>query len=351
MTVRQWAARAARTITVHALYYTGFLQLWQAIVLRRKAVVLMYHRVLTAEERRQTASHPAVVVDRETFARHAALLKRRFVVLSLEEFAHHIERRIPFPNSSCVITFDDGWRDNYSNALPILRQHGLPALVFLPAGYIGHRRLFWQEALTHLLVRVVGAVRSNPGRRAEFEAILADAGLAPVLDVSGEDPRPPIIAAVSGQKQLTRPTLEHLIDTLAARLGVRTDELSDTDGFVDWDQVDAMSRHGVAFGGHGIDHLLLTQVTDAQADAEIRGSKHLLDSTFAGTAPTFSYPNGYVTPAIVDRVRAAGFRLGFITRRGFISCTDDPLTLRRLNVHEAVTSSPPMFLARIVGLI
>ena len=76
----------------------------------------------------------------------------------------------------------------------------------------------------------------------------------------------------------------------------------------------------------------------------------MLESRFPAAVPTFSYPNGYHTPAIVERTRAAGFRLAFITRRGFVSCDNDPLTIPRLNVHESVTGSAPMLVARIVGL-
>ena len=185
---RAWRPAANYAIKVavsYGLYYTGLLQLWQRVIMRRKAVVLMYHRVLTDEERQLTGSHPAIVIDRETFASHMALLKRRFSVLSLEEFARHIEQKIPFPDSSCLITFDDGWRDNVTNALPILQRHGLPALIFLPVNYIGCRRLFWPEALTHLLVRAVLEVRRHPERRDRLRSILAPAGLDGVLSRLG----------------------------------------------------------------------------------------------------------------------------------------------------------------------
>src|SRR3712207_3686640 len=99
---------AIKVTIAYTLYYTGVFRVWQSIALRRKAVVLMYHRVLTPEARRRTGSHPGIVVDRRTFARHMAVLKRRFVVLSTEEFARHLERREPLPDSSCLITFDDG---------------------------------------------------------------------------------------------------------------------------------------------------------------------------------------------------------------------------------------------------
>lgn len=339
-----------KVLAAFVLYYTGLLLLWQRWLMRRRAVVLMYHRVLSNEQRAVTASHPAIIVGRATFARQMAALNRHFTVLSVEQMAEHLERKVPFPDRSAVITFDDGWRDNYTNALPILRDQQLPALVFLPAGYIGTRRLFWQEALGHLLAQVVTAAGTDPMARARLTPLLAPVGLAHLLEIRDGDPRPAVIAAVGSQKPRSRADIDRLIESLAAELGVNLDELARIDGFMDWAEVDAMGRHGVSFGGHGVNHLLLTQVSDEEADREIRGSREVLDDRFAGTVPTFSYPNGYVTSELVNKVKAAGFKLAFITRRGFVSAEDDPLTLRRLNIHETVTDSTPMFLARIVGL-
>jgi peptidoglycan/xylan/chitin deacetylase (PgdA/CDA1 family) len=339
-----------KIVVAHTLYYLGLLQLWQSIVTRRKAVVLMYHRVLSSEERRRTASHPGIVVDRDTFARQMHVLKRRFVVLSVDEFAARMQRRLPFDNSSCLITFDDGWRDNFTNALPILRELRLPALIFLPVSYIGRRRLFWQEMLTHLLVRVVHEVRQAPVRQDRFRALLAPVGLESVINLTDDDPRLSIIGAVGTRKMVPASVLEKLSAALAAELGVALDELDDTDSFMDWTQVAAMAQQGVAFGGHGAEHYLLTEVPADQAQADIRTSKEVIDRTFAGTVPTFSYPNGSWSPELAERVKCSGYRLAFTTNPGLVTCNDHMYTIRRVNIHEDVTDTTPMFLARIVGL-
>jgi len=66
--------------------------------------------------------------------------------------------------------------------------------------------------------------------------------------------------------------------------------------------------------------------------------------------PTFSYPNGSWSPAVVDTVRECGYRLAFTTQSGPVESADDPLTLRRVNIHEDAAATVPMFLARILGL-
>lgn len=346
MTVR----RALKVAVARLLYATGMLQAWQRRTLRAGAVVLMYHRVLTAEERATTASHPAIVVSLETFERQMALLARRFNVMSLERFAHHLEERIPFPDSTVVVTFDDGWRDNASNALPVLERHGVPALVFLPAAYVNTDRVFWQEALVSLLTQAVREHGRNASRSTAVSELLASVGLDTLLGERGPGLPQRVQAAVGQQKAMPRSQMSALIERLASALGVRLGDLSRRDGFMDWDGVAAMKRGGVDFGGHGVDHLLLTQVSEQDLENEVRGSKQFVDGSLRTPVATFSYPNGYLNDRVVDSVRSAGFRLAFTTKRGIVRCTDDRLTIGRLNVHENMTDSDAMFMARLVGL-
>ena len=350
MTARQQLNYTLKLIVSHLLFYCGLLQLWQKIGMRRKAVVLMYHRVLTDDELQRTASHPALVVGRDSFESQMAVLKSRFKVLSLEEFATRIKERTPFSDSSCLITFDDGWRDNLTNALPILRRYGLPALIFLPVNYIGQHRMFWQEGLTHALLNVVMETRRDPAQLSRFNDFLSPFGLQSVLQLTARDPRPGVIAAVGRQKQLPRAKVQELVASLAAALGVQESDWTGPDGFITWQQAESMSKQDISFGSHGVEHLLLTQITNDEAEAEIRISKDVLDQKLRASVPTFSYPNGYLTDAHVNQVAAAGYQLAFITRRGLVSCTDPPFTIRRLNIHESATSTTPMFMARLVGL-
>ena len=351
MISRQQLIYRVKRTAARLLYSLGLMQAWQAITLRRRAVVLMYHRVLTAEQRRRAGSHPALVVDADTFARQMAFLKEHFVVMSVAQFAEHLEQRRPFPPSTCIITFDDGWHDNYQNAVPVLARLGLPSLIFLPINYIGGRRVFWQEALVQLLHRAISQVREQPDSRAAIEAVLKPVGLAGVLEMNATDPKAALFSIVTEQKRLSREAIEQLVGDLARAIGVEPEELAHADGFIDWSQVEEMSRQGVTFGGHGLEHLLLTQVSDAQVDREVTGSKAALDQRLREPTPTFSYPNGYCTPKVAEKVKSVGYRLAFIATGGPVTCNDDPWTVGRVNIHESVTDTEPLFLARLVGLI
>jgi len=342
---------AVKVGVAHILYALGLLQLWQRIALRRRAVVLMYHRVLTAEQRRQSGSHPAIIVEPETFSGHMLLVKRRFKVLSLEDFTDRIERKIPFDDSSCLITFDDGWTDNVTNALPILRKYALPAVVFLPVNFIGRNRLFWQEALVHLLVLAVMTVRKDPTRETRFRDLLDPIGLGEIFDVRYDDPRPYVIEAISkNRKWLTPSVIEATLTNLRIELRVENGDSAGIDSFMSWEQVDTMSRQGIEFGGHGAEHRLLSQIPIPEAREDIQLSKEVIDLKLKCDTATFSYPRGYWNPEVAGLVKASGFRLAFLAQGRSISCHANPFAIQRINICQAATESMPMFLARVVGL-
>ena len=345
------ASRWARIAAVHALYYMGILSLLQAIRLRRRAVVLMYHRVLTDEQRRATGSHPGILVTRDTFARHMAFLNRRFTVLSLEEFAERLRNREPFPDSSCLITFDDGWLDNFENALPILEAERLPAVIFLPVNFIGTDRMFWRETLTLLLVEALAEMRRQPARREKFRSMLQGAGLASVLDITDAEPREAVSDALAPLKGAAPGTVPGLIASLSEELGISVADLGSTDRFMCWERIEAMSRHGITFGGHGAEHRLLGGLRPEEVDGEVSAARTVVQDRVGPRVPAFSYPNGSWSPAVTDAVRRAGFQLAFTTDAGTVSATDDPFTIRRVNISEDVTHTRPLFLARLVGLL
>jgi peptidoglycan/xylan/chitin deacetylase (PgdA/CDA1 family) len=351
MTARERITYSIRVVLSHALYYGGVLHLVRRFALRRKAVVLMYHRVLNGEQQARTASHRGLVVGSETFARHIAIIKRLFRVLTVDDLANHLANRIPFDGPCCLITFDDGWIDNLENALPILREQGVPAVMFLPVNFVGSGRLFTREALTHLLVKLIEAIRCEPTRREAFRPHLAPLGLDTLLDAADPDPLPAVIKAVGSHRFASGTAFEAAIAALSTELGVNGADLSDLDTFVDWSQVDLLAAQGFSFGGHGVDHRVLTQVPEDVVRFEAETSKKVLDARLHRPTRAFAYPNGAWTPEVAETVRSAGYELAFTVEPGTVGCDDAPFSLRRVNIHEDMTRSTPMFLARLVGVL
>jgi peptidoglycan/xylan/chitin deacetylase (PgdA/CDA1 family) len=104
--------------------------------LRNRSLVLMYHRVL-ADHEVSPEIKPGMYVTSHAFERHLAYLADNHDVVGLDDLHEWLHGRRQYSRIPCVITFDDGWVDNYTNAFPLLKKYGLSATIFLITDEIG----------------------------------------------------------------------------------------------------------------------------------------------------------------------------------------------------------------------
>jgi len=263
----------------------------------------------------------------------------------------HLDTGRPFPDSSCLITFDDGWQDNLTHAWPVLRALRLPAVIYLPVNFIGTTRLFWREALTHVLLEAVRRVRAEGSVSGDLRALLRAHALDHVLAIADDDPRDAVVAAVQQQAHRRMDDDGAILASIERELGVDVSALDTPDTFLSWDDVAALASGGIEFGAHGTEHRLLGALPVADAEIEVRESRRIVGERVGRPVLGLSYPNGSVTPAVRALVAAAGYRAAFTTEPGTVSAHDDRFMLRRVNVHEDMTRSTPLFLARMLGVL
>ena len=113
--------------------------------------ILLYHRVLDIQKGGDFCSLPGIIVSVNMFNQQMRYLSKNYNVISLDHLVDSLKNNSPLPKKGVVITFDDGWRDNYSFALPILKKYNLPATIFLTSGYIGTNKTFWPEQVMSIL--------------------------------------------------------------------------------------------------------------------------------------------------------------------------------------------------------
>jgi peptidoglycan/xylan/chitin deacetylase (PgdA/CDA1 family) len=329
------------------LYATGVLHALLYVRLRKRAVVLMYHRVIASEDVDRAFSHPGIVVEARTFDKHLRLLRKHLRVVPLEVFGERMRSGAPFPSRTCLVTFDDGWSDNHARALPLLAKHGLPAVVFLPTAYIDGARCFWQETLTHAAFLAL----QDPGAESGAAGFLRDLGFAapfPPADARGREAIHEQVVRLKGVPAHAREALlaraEHIVAT-------RTGPADRLDTFLSWAQVRAMADAGIRFGSHGRSHEPLTGLPRERVLDELRASKRTIETALGTRVVAFSYPNGDYDAGIRDAVAACGFDVAFTTEDGTVSAADDRYRIRRVNVHEGAASTVPLLMARIAGLL
>ncbi|MGI6388548.1 MAG: polysaccharide deacetylase family protein [Desulfomonilia bacterium] len=118
-----------KNIIAGLLYYSCLLDMLSIKRLSGRGFILMYHRIVRSREQYRNLIQPGMFVTEETFEKHLAFLKKKFSIITLDEMVRRIDRGQSV-NRCCSITFDDGWKDTYDVAFPILKKYQVPASVF-----------------------------------------------------------------------------------------------------------------------------------------------------------------------------------------------------------------------------
>jgi peptidoglycan/xylan/chitin deacetylase (PgdA/CDA1 family) len=306
--------------------------------LRGRVLILGYHRVLPVTELRRQFVQPGMYVRPEVFEAHVRFLRQHFRIVSLADFLVLQRLRTWDPGQRyCVITFDDGWLDNYLYAYPILRHYQVPATIFVSTGLIESDEWLWPDRLGWLLSRAprregAATVRERLGPLAGRFAWLAEVIRRPTPAR--------IDAAIEICKRVPMETVTDLIGELTARLGV---EIPKRPLFLQWRDIAEMSRAGVTFGSHAVTHRQLPTLSDADLRMEVAGSLQTLRRSGANWLPVFCYPNGDYAAAVLEEVRGAGYTAAVSTDAGAERWdAPDPFRLRRVGVHDDVSATPAL---------
>lgn len=289
---------------------------------RRILRVVTYHRILAPGD---ASVYPGVVsTTPEGFASQVRTLASRFRVLSLDEAVSALKGRSSLPPRALLFTFDDAYRDFAEHAWPVLRGHGLPAVLFVPTAYPGRPELpFWWDRLYRAFAC---ARREDPLPSA-----------AGVLRVRTRAERERSFRRVRDRvKELPHREAMELVARVCGAL-----EPSPAQGEVlDWDELRALASEGVALCAHTRTHPRLDRISPDAVRAEVAGSLADLQRELGGVQPVLAYPGGFYDRTTLRVVRELGIEVAFTTHRGLNDLRSvDPLQLRRIPVGRRTTEA------------
>lgn len=314
--------------------------------LQGKAVILTYHRVVSEGELETQCIQDGMYVLVETFAEQMKFLKTHFVVLSFSELLRMWEENSWDPaRRYCVVTFDDGWLDNYIYALPVLTAHSIPATVFLPTAFVGTNEWFWPDKIGWLYRQFV----QRSVKEQEFIVSVLQGEHARVYGAEntllqlqqGSD------AVVEWCKTLSPAQIPMFVAGWADALQVTVPSNRQV---VNWDEVRAMSDAGVSFGSHSVTHTILTKLNREGVMREAVDSWASLTQRSVRLVPVFCYPNGDWSEEIRRCVQAAGYQAATSTQFGYETQTPSNLfSLNRVSVHHDISYSNALFAFHLAG--
>ncbi len=302
-----------------------------AKLLRRQPllVVFTFHRVTGDDSQvdhlvTYDRGIPAAVFDGQLCE-----IKRRFAVLSIDQFIDVVDGREVPQNPSCLLTFDDADSEFLTAALPVLQRHNCPAVVFAPTDYIGTTRRFWHLRVSNAFHKADEmawpkikklAEYFSPKRRHWLEALNLDQRALAcwrfniALDALPED-------------EIER-VLNELETITGAEyvLGIKC---------MDWEQLRTLEQCGIAVESHSVSHRKLARISLSEAAGELAISKAAIESKLGKKVRAVCYPAGSCSGEVSRAALEVGYQLGFTTRIGGV-CYPVPgldrLTLKRFDM-------------------
>jgi peptidoglycan/xylan/chitin deacetylase (PgdA/CDA1 family) len=348
--------KIVKQVLAFLIFYSGFLNLY--LYLRRKLssmpdfTILMYHKVLDVKHNRENHPLPGMVTLESTFDKQMRYIKKNFNVISLDALISYLKDKKNPPARSMVITFDDGWRDNYLFAFPILKRYDLPATIFLSTDYIDTSKMFWFHVVSFILQARVLTFQKMTDILNKFEQINPEEKRSIVESFALAD------VFIEKLKRIKPDIQEKIIREMTKESDIRMNERGKQRWMLDWGEIKEMAENQISFGSHAHSHRILTYLNFTQIKKELTESKRAIEEKMNRPANCFAYPNGDYTPPIKELVREEGYLCACTVEKPRKRQDEiDLFALPRIGIHEGMSLgitgklSKAMFSCQIAGFL
>ncbi len=296
---------------------------------RRKLIILIYHRVLNSPDF-MNPNH----ATSDSFEWQMKLLANYFNVLPLSVALDKLKAGSLPPCAVCI-TFDDGYADNYLNALPILKRYDLPATFFITSGVLNENRM-WNDD-------IVETVR-------HYEK--------PVLDLTALDLGVYDIDTPNKKSQIAKQIENHLKYLPFAERAKKCKVIANLTPnlpqnlMLTNEQLKNLSNElGMEIGGHSVNHPILANIEPINWQREIQDCKTQLENIIEKTVRYFAYPNGKFNMDFDQQhaifVKKCGYEAAFSTNWCCVSQKSDLFSLPRFTPWD---KTPMKFMLRMASM-
>lgn len=304
---------------------------------RQKLLVVVYHGIT-----RQCYDPPIwTQLPVNVFDEQIQFLKGNYHLISMRELTRALEEKRDLPPRSAMVTFDDGLKNNYTVAFPILERYSLPATIFLTTDLIGTERFFWFDELYFIVRHGMMTALGNRSQKLPKEM---SAGIAQEY-----------IRRVEQLKRLSENERCEMLGQLKEEYSWNDSPPREDFGLLTWDNVREMDQSGfIDFGIHTATHAILSITPDQEWYREIRKPRKLLSDHLNKNIDSFCFPNG--VPLVdfsdihVQYLRKCGYLCAFTTQSDLWD-GKDPFRIGRIPAGFDITSDGFFFRINTAGVI
>jgi peptidoglycan/xylan/chitin deacetylase (PgdA/CDA1 family) len=252
------------------------------------------------------------------FDQQLSFLAQYFSFVGIDDIIAFLKNGKKLPKNPVFLSFDDGYRECLTVALPILERHGARATFFIPTEFIERRRLFWWD-------RIALAVQNADRSEIEIEY---PKPLKLDLSRSAESAKSQLIQIVKKTKRLdVERFLRDLEDACGRPLTPEAERRIVDESLMTWAEVAKLARAGMDIGSHTRTHRVLQTLDPAEHEAELLGSRRELEARLGTPVRSIAYPVGYSLggeATLRSAVERAGYDVGFTCRAGVMPTFASP---------------------------
>lgn len=307
---------------------TGFIRFGRGL-LKKTLTVINYHRIANIEDI-PDSFQPNISASPQGFDEQMQYLMKWYQVISLGDLTEYLTSKKPLPIYPALITFDDGYLDNFTNAFPILQKYNLPAIIFLASGYISSNLPFYWDLACYCFMYSKKDYVVFPNNQERKW-------------VSEIEKKKILQEWIETLKILDETEKLKWVNKLPEIMDVSVPENQYQNMMLTWEHVREMHSMKIDFGAHTITHPILTRIPTEQVRKEIIGSKQKIEEELKHPITSFAYPNGTnydFNKQIVKVVKEAGISAAFTLLKGPALLSEvikEPLAIRRIFISHRHT--------------
>lgn len=282
-------------------------------------IALCYHRI---GDPREDCYDPHVYsCTAEEFDDQVAYLKRAHGIATVDEVLADFGTR-RWKRARVLLTFDDGYIDNYTTAFRVLRSHGVQGTFLLASDFVGTAHIPWWDAICHMIA-------ATSERYIRVPCLTSQ-----VFDKRQEGPGPVMRRILKLFFSAGKPDANDVLGDLERSTGISCAPTGER-RFLSWEEAREMQQSGMEIGAHSVSHRLLGHLSIEEQRREIAGCRERMLRDMGVAPRVFAPPCGSGSPETRELIEAAGYSLSLSIDHGANRIPSwDPLSVRRVHVNH-----------------
>lgn len=284
--------------------------------------VFNYHRI--GDKNKCLFDREVFSCSTKSFEEQCLFIQSNFEIITLDELDSINAKPLAYDKKYALVTFDDGYIDNYTQAFPILKKHNIPATFYVPTDFVGNDLIPWWDEIAYLLRKSEGETYSLPNQLRKF-----------YLNIEAIEST--ISRIIYDAKRLEGITVIDVLNDVRLKFPQALIEFEKENHtlFMNWEQLSKMASHNMKIGSHTLSHQVLSQLSEKEQERELIVSKDILEKKLLTRINSVVYPVGRkhcYTKTTCSIAKQAGYDFGFNNEAGRITKVSDPHDLNRFCV-------------------